>query len=270
VPPGQEGKIELAVEHTEGYTGEVAKSASVSTNDPKNPNFSLILRARFKSEGVPGVPPPPGPLNPNPVLTVEPLDRWITSALTGSTSSNTFFIYNPLPTAVHVKNVIPGGTAFSAVLGTIQEGKRYQVAVTSNPSLKAGHYVQTVTVVTDNSTQPEVKLALELTVYPKVFASPSGIMMPTLSIGSDLSTINWPAVFVRKIRENSFQIKSYTSTLPFLKLELLTETEGQAYRIRLTVDASKVKPGDFKGIIHVETNDPDVPFVDVPVQGSFK
>jgi hypothetical protein len=248
----------------------VAKSASVSTNDPKNPNFSLILRARFKSDAAPGAPPTPGALNPNSVLTVEPIDRWITSALTGSSSSNTFYVYNPLPTPVHVKNIIPGGTAFTATLGTIEEGKRYQVSVASNAALKAGHYVQTLRVVTDNSAQPEVKIEIDLTVYPKVFASPASIIMPALSVASDLSSINWPAIFVRKIREHSFQIKSYTSTLPFLKLELMTETEGQAYRIRITLDTSKIKPGEFKGTIHIETNDPDVPVVDVPVQGSFK
>jgi len=270
VPPGQEGKIELAVEHTEGYTGEVAKSAAVSTNDPKNPNFNLILRARFKSEATPGAPPVPGPLNPNPVLTVEPVDRWITSALTGSSSSGTLYIYNPQPAPIHVKNVIAGGTAFTAALSTVQDGKRYQLNVTSNPALKAGHYVQKVKLVTDSTAQPEVNIELDLTVYPKVFASPASIIMPPLSVTSDLSTINWPSIFVRKLREHSFQIKSYASTLPFLKLELMTETEGQAYRMRLTLDTAKIKPGDFKGTIRIETNDPDVPVVEVPVQGSFK
>lgn len=269
MPPGQEGKIELAVEHTEGLTGEVAKSASVSTNDPKNPNFNLILRARFKSDS-PSAPPAPGPLNPNPVLTVEPADRWITSALTGSSSSNTLYVYNPQATPVHVKKVIPGGTDFTVTLSTIQEGKRYQLTVTSNPALKAGHYVQTVKVVTDSTAQPEVAIELDLTVYPKVFASPASIPMPQLQITSDLASINWPAIYVRKLREHTFQIKRYTSTLPFLKLELTTETEGQVYRIRLTLDTTKIKPGAFKGTIHIETNDPDVPVVDVPVQGSFK
>lgn len=269
MPPGQEGKIELAVEHTEGYAGEVAKSASVSTNDPKNPNFNLILRARFKSDSV-IVPPTPGPLNPNAVLTVEPGDRWITSALTGSSSSNTLYVYNPQAAPVRVKKFIPGGTEFTATLSTIEEGKRYQVNVASNPALKPGHYLQTVTVVTDSTAQPEVKIALDLTVYPKVFASPASIIMPPLSVASDITTINWPSIYVRKLREHGFQIKRYTSTLPFIKLELITETEGQVYRIRITLDPTKVRPGDFKGTIHIETNDPDIPSVDVPIQGSFK
>lgn len=270
MPPGQEGKIELAVEHTEGLSGEVSKSASVSTNDPKNPTFSLILRARFKSEAGAGAQPVAGPLNPNPVLRVEPIDRLITSVLAGSSSSNTMYVYNPLPTPVHVKSVIPGGGAFTAGLTTIEEGKRYQLTIKSDPALKAGHYTQTVRVITDSTAQPEVKIELDLTVYPKVLASPASITMPVLPIGSQLSTINWPSVFVRKLRETGFQIKSYTSTLPFLQLGLKTETEGQSYRIQLTLDTSKIRPGEFKGMIHIETNDADVPVIDVPVQVSFK
>jgi len=270
VPPGQEGKIELAVEHTEGYAGEVAKSASVSTNDPKNPNFNLILRARFKSEPAPGAPPIAGPLNPNPVLRVEPVDRLITSVLVGSGSTNTVYVYNPLPAPVHVKSVIPGGVAFTAALTTLEDGKRYQVSLTSNPALKAGHYIQIVRVITDSAAQPEVKIELDLTVIPKVLASPPSITMPLLPISAEVSKISWPSVFVRKVRDHGFQIKSYTSTLPFLKLELTTVTEGQAYKIQLALDTTKIKPGDFKGTIHIETNDADVPIIDVPIQVSFK
>ena len=270
MPPGKEGKIELAVEHTEGYTGEVAKSASVSTNDPKTPNFSLILRARFKSDSVPGAPPAPAALNPKAVFTVEPSDRWITSALTGSSSSNTLYLYNPQPTLVHLKKVIPGGTDFTATLGTIQDGKRYQLIVASNSALKPGHYVQTVKVITDSTAQPEVAIELDVTVYPKVFVSPASIIMPTLAVATDLTTINWPMIFVRKVREQGLRIKSYNSTLPFIKLELITETEDQVYRIRITLDPTKIKPGAFNGKVHIETNDPDVPAIDVPIQGSFK
>ena len=85
-----------------------------------------------------------------------------------------------------------------------------------------------------------------------------------------MAAINWPMIYVRRLREPGLKIKSYTSTLPFLKLELLTESENQVYKIKLTVDSSKIKPGEFKGKVRIETNDPDVPFLEVPVQGAFK
>lgn len=270
MPPGQEGKIELAVEHTDGFSGEIAKSASVSTNDPKSPSFNLVLRARFKSNQPPAAAPPPPPLNPNPMLRVEPGDRWTTSVLSGSSSSTSLFLYNPLATPVHAKSIIPGGKEFTATLQTIQDGKRYQISVASNPTLKPGHYVQTLKILTDSTAQPHVAIELELTVYPKVFASPPSITMPAMPAAADLSAISWPIIYVRKIRETGLRIKSYSSTLPFIKLELLTEAEGQVYKIRLTLDTTKITPGQFKGTVHIETNDPEVPVLEVPVQGSFK
>jgi len=179
------------------------------------------------------------------------------------------YLYNNLATPVHIKSVVSPSSDFTAALQPIQDGKRYQLTVTTNASLKPGHYVETLKALTDSPAQPEVPIYVELTVYPKVYASPASIIMPTLPAGADLSAINWPMIFVRKIRAEGLKIKSYSSTLPFLKLELLTEADGQVYKIRLTLDHSKIKPGEFKGKVRIETNDPEVPVLEVPIQGSF-
>ena len=50
IAPGKEGKVTLAVENTEGYKGEVTKTASVATNDPEHENFTLTLKATFVAE----------------------------------------------------------------------------------------------------------------------------------------------------------------------------------------------------------------------------
>ena len=50
IEPGKAGSITLAVEKTEGYKGEVVKTASVTTNDPEHSTFTLTLRANFSGE----------------------------------------------------------------------------------------------------------------------------------------------------------------------------------------------------------------------------
>ena len=277
MPPGKEGKIELAVEHTEGLSGEIAKQASVATNDPKNANMILYLRARFKLP--PPVAPPPGvspaavsapaPAKPPSAFLIEPAERWITSVITGSISASSLYLVNNQSKPVHVKKLVLTGTDFNATLQPIQDGRRYEVRVATNPDLKPGRYNQTLRVMTDSGTAPETPIDLEVTVYPRVFASPTSIIMPRLPIASDLSSINWPMIYVRKLRDGGLKINSFTSTLPFLKLDLLTETDGQVYKIRLTLDKTQIKPGEFRGKVRIETNDPDVPVLEVPVQGSF-
>ena len=50
VEPGKEGTITLVVEKTDSYKGPVTKTASVTTNDPDQPSFTLTLRATFKAD----------------------------------------------------------------------------------------------------------------------------------------------------------------------------------------------------------------------------
>jgi hypothetical protein len=268
VPPGKEGKIELAVEHTDGYQGEVAKSAGVTTNDPKFASFNLILRARFKMNPPPGAPSATATGKRAPFL-VEPADRWISSVLVGSVTQSKLYIINNDPAPFHIKNVESGGTEFTANLQTIQDGRRYEILLSSNPTLKPGEYHQKLRIMTDNPAMLEVPVQLDLTVVPRVFAMPKSIIMPTLPVNVDLSSINWPNIIVRKVQSSGLKIKSYTTTLPFLKLDLLTEKEGEYYQIRLTIDNSKVKAGPFKGMIRIETNDANLPLIEVPVQGEF-
>ena len=62
-------------------------------------------------------------------------------------------------------------------------------------------------------------------------------------------------VGIRKI-VGSFQIKSLSSTLSFLKLESTTIVEGSNYRIRISIDPAKpLKAGDYSGNLIIETND---------------
>ena len=47
IAPGKTGSVTLEVAKTDGYKGEVSKTASVTTNDPNHQNFTLTLRATF-------------------------------------------------------------------------------------------------------------------------------------------------------------------------------------------------------------------------------
>ena len=50
ITPGKEGGITLVVEKTDGYKGDVTKTATVTTNDPAQQTFTLTLRATFATE----------------------------------------------------------------------------------------------------------------------------------------------------------------------------------------------------------------------------
>lgn len=271
--PGKEGKISLSVAHTDGLSGEIAKGATVTTNDPEHPTFSLLLRARIKLEQPPATQPLDYSSNSGKRLgtfSIEPNDRWITSALKGSQSSITMYVYNNSATPYKIKEVIPGGTDFTARLNPIQEGKRYELFVATNPALKPGQYHQKLRLLTDSKESPEITIDLEATVFSHIFATPTSILLPLIPTTIEESAFNLPAVTVRKIREGGLQIKKVSSTLSFIQPSLTTEVEGQVYKVKLTFKKTKdILKGPYKGKIVIETNDPDSPVIEVPIQGVF-
>ena len=261
------------VEHTDGYVGEVAKSAQVVTNDPANQSFNLLVRAYFKTLQPSGPAPAIALAGPGKVagpFTVSPSDRWVTSILTGSSSTGRISFYNGSGSPVRIKQVIPGGANFTAALEAIEEGKRYEITVATNPALKPGQYHQTMKVLTDSKAAPEMEIELAVTVYPKVFVMPTMLNLSPPQPGADSSEMSIPPIYVRKLREGGLKVNNVSSTLPFLSFVVATETEGQTYTVTVRIDKSKVTtPGEFKGKIRIETNDPDSPVLEVPVQGSF-
>ena len=201
---------------------------------------------------------------------ISPSDKWVTAVVTGLTMSNTFSFASVDKKPAHITKINQGGKDFDVTLRTVEDGKQYALAVTSNPALKPGRYTQTVEVVTDDPDMPRIPIELEINVYPLVIATPQTLMLPKLTLQSDLSRIAIPTIYVRKVKGDGLQIKRVSSTLPFLKLELQTEKAGEAYTVHASLDRSSgLSAGNFEGKILIETNDPDARVLEVVVRGGF-
>ncbi|HWP42319.1 MAG TPA: hypothetical protein VNO14_03720 [Blastocatellia bacterium] len=194
----------------------------------------------------------------------------MTSVITGSSAATRLYLYNREATPVRVKKLEPGGDKFNASIKPIEEGKRYEISVSTNPALKPGQYSQVMRVLTDSASKPEFTIQLDVTVFPQVFVSPASIVMPKLSLANDVASITIPMIYVRKVREGGLKINKVSSSLPFLTLQVVTETEGQFYTVRMKFDKSKITgTGDFNGVIRIETNDAQNPVLEVPFKCSF-
>ena len=277
ITPGKEGKITLSIQQTKGYWGEMAKSAAVATNDPVSPRFNLILRAYFKGDRPTPPAAAPKPANapvaevkpPGP-FTISPNDRWVTAAVKGSGTMTKMYLRAREDGSVRVKKAVVAGNEFTAEVLAIEEGKRYELTISTNPALKPGTYYQTLHLLTDDSKVPEMEIPLELKVVPLVFISPANILLPRMPVAGENNIGTLPFIYVRKIRDGGLEVKKVSSTLPFIKPEVSIEAEGQAYKITLKVDKSKItSPGEFKGMIRVETNDPETPAAEIPIKGVF-
>jgi hypothetical protein len=271
--PGAEGKITLAVEHTAGFSGKVQKSATVTTNDPMQPRFGLTLQMLFKpSPNQPAAGPasmPPSAITKMGPFVFSPSNEWRSAVVRGESTKGVVDILIQGDKPAHVTSLDPGGTAFTVTLRTVEDGKKYSVAIANNRELKAGHYTQKVRLITDNKDAAEIPINLELTVYPYVVAAPTAIHLSTVDLQSD-RPINVPTIYVQKVRGVDLLVTNVTSNLPFLKLEPKSDIVGQRYIIAVTVDRAKLPPpGVFRGKIHIETNDQEVPSLDVSIDGTL-
>jgi hypothetical protein len=194
----------------------------------------------------------------------------MTSVVTGLTISNTFTLVGVDKKPAHITKVDPGGKDFEVMLRTVDSGKQYALAVTSNPALKPGRHTQTIGVMTDDPDMPRIPIELEVNVYPLVIATPQTIILPKLPVNSDLSHIVIPTIYISKVRGGGLEISRVSSTLAFLKFELQTQRAGEAYTVRSSLEKPATPAaGDFEGKIRIETNDPDTPLLEVLVRGSF-
>lgn len=261
----------MAIDHTEGYIGEIVKSALVTTNDPQNPNLTLSLRALFKMEGRAGAVAAAFPteqrLGP---FGIQPSNRWAVEIFYGETANTTINLINREIIPIHVKKLVPGGGDFTATLQTVEGGKEYKLLVAINPGLQIGRYTQKVTLVTDRPDMPEILIELEANVRGRVFATPASLNLPGLTLDALGPGLTLGTIYVRRVGESGLKIRSVDSNLPFVQPEVTAQAEGQLYTIRLTVNKSKVTmPSKFRGTIRVKTNDAVVPVIRIPVQGSF-
>ena len=250
----------------------MAKSAYVTTNDAAKPSFNLILRALFKLEPKPGEEAKKTVYEGKRVgaFAISPADRWVGAVIRGTSTRTVLYLLNKEAAPVHIKEVVPGGDSFKVQIQPIEDGKRYELVLVSDPGLKAGQYTQTVKLRTDSAAAPESAVLLELTVYPKVMVSPTTVMVPVLPTSIDLSAIGLPKIYIRKPREGGLKILKVTSSLDFIRPILVTEKEGEFYTVDLKFDSQKTKPGEYEGKIRIETNDAETPVIEVPIKCAFR
>lgn len=250
----------------------MSKSAHVTTNDAARPSFNLVLRALFKVEPKPGdaVKTPAFEGSRSGAFVISPADRWSGGVIRGTSTRTSMYLLNKEAAPVRIKEVIAGGAAFKVELQPIEDGKRYELIIVSEPGLKAGRYAQTVKLRTDSSVSPETAVALELTVHPKVMVSPTAVIVPMLPTSIDLSALALPKIYIRKPREGGLKVTKVTSSLDFVRTILVTEKEGEYYTVDLKLDSQKTKAGEFDGKIVIETNDPESPVIEIPIKCSFR
>lgn len=129
------------------------------TNDPARERFTLTVRLTVVDDQTPSA----NQIGP---FFIAPSINWKGSTKQGMSVVGLMTLSNRSNELIRIKEVRNSSPAMPVRLNVLAVGKRFTLQIRSQLDLPVGLHRQTVTLITDNPTTPELKLELELEVTP--------------------------------------------------------------------------------------------------------
>ena len=150
--------------------------------------------------------------------------------------------------------------------------EEYWLDVETGPINEPGSHTRTIELKITGGNQTSLAIKLTINIASEnLVATPASLDLGELELSSLKSGIQKTTrLGVRKLI-GGFNVKSVSSTLPFLKFEQQTIVEGSNYLIKVSINLNSLpKPGPYSGVLRIETDDPQTPRVEVPIKVVFR
>jgi hypothetical protein len=248
IPPGQEGKIELAIDGGK-VKGRFSKSASVTTNDPNHPKLTLTLSGNIKS-----------------YVEIEPGTRVFLKGAYDEPVTKEITIYSqvenpPVPFAVtKLESDIDDKITYK--FEKTEDGK-YLIRIWKNPKLPVSNSFGTLSIYTNLEQVPMKQVQIQVTTQGNLEVNPA-----ILNFGSvpdpSVTKLEKPIQKTVTIAKNNgqFKIEDITFSTEGYRAKVDPLREGQSYKV--TVDFFPESGGkNYMGEMVVHTDDPLEPIVKI-------
>ena len=202
----------------------------------------------------------------------DPLPAVFVVAPRGTVKESSIEIINRKPERLEIAGLENPSKRFAARIDAIESGQRYRLTVTLKGEGPAGKQSDTVLLKTNLKTAPVLRIPVNTYVREKVYAFPDSVFLGRYGIseirGNPQAARNMAQILmVYRTGTAGFEIK-VTSDLP-LKIESARGPKGDQWETWIWPDPDRIEPGEIKGTISVETNDPDIPKLSVPITGNL-
>jgi hypothetical protein len=260
IKPGQTGKIHAVVD-TSTFTGPIAKTIAVQSNDPSTPMARLTMRANVKPfvQAVPN-----GFLRY--MLQLGQSDKQ--TAILVTEDEEPFKIVSIESPADFIKvdyEAVPA--AERAEAGRAGQ-EQYRINVTAGgPNAKVGPIAEKVKITTNSKHQPEFLLSVTGMIRPAYVVTPSVLNFGEVTFGDPAAT-RTVTVGSTDRTSDAFQVTKVESSNPNVVAEAKPVGNG-AFEITVRL-AKPGKAGAFDSNIKIYTNDQYRPVTDLPVRGNIK
>jgi hypothetical protein len=261
IPPGGAGKVTAAI-HTTNFKGPIAKSVTVTTNDPDHRTFALQLKAVVTV-----------PIDVQPSENVAFMGRYDElkpQELTlVASDGKPFDISSATPAdttfTVKVEATPETGTAEKPKPGTLASGSsRYKVTISPPAEPKIGRLMTQIDI---NTTHPKVAtltLRVNGNVTGDITFAPQTVM---LMVGGAATAEQKEAkVLLEKPTGDPLKILGVTANNPGLKPSYKMLKDGREAEITIKYDGAPLTTA-LNAAVTVQTNDKRQATVEIPVWG---
>jgi hypothetical protein len=253
IKPGAEGKVVAALD-TKNFSGPIAKSVLLVTNDPNRPQMNLFIKAIVK-----------------PFVDVLPQPFVRFSVVKGdSASQDTILVseekgFKPSiaeTSQPYVKAELAPAGDKDKVAG--RPGEQYKLHITVTPEAPEGLLNAPIRIATGVTQQPNVEVPVSGIIRPRVSVTPITVNFGNFTAGKDpitrniVVTNNKPAVPVR--------VTKAEVSVPGFMTDVVPTQEGISYTVVVRA-SEKVKKGPLDGKVKLFTSDKERAVIEIPLRG---
>ena len=249
---GTNGKIKATMD-TSNLKGGIAKAVRVYTNDPVNPEITLVMKANVKSQ----VEIDPGYARFVAVYG-EP-QKTIVEKLWSSEYPDLeiLAVDSPFPFVKTSFRESPEGERDKGI-----EGRQWQIAVKLDKDAPVGPMADFIVVKTNHPELKTVRIPLSGFVRPVLPVTPR-----VADFGRRELTENQTASLeIRNLSSSTVELGEISTDIEGLEAEIEPIEDGRLFKVLLTLKPGAPK-GDFEGMVTISTSSARQPTVEVSVRG---
>lgn len=243
IGPGQIGKIRVEMD-TAALSDYQREIVTLSVNDPKSPKVNVLLQGRIR-----------GPVVITPSEIVLKLIR-------GEQKSQEITIENNRKKPLKLVSVSSTKPAVSAKLTTVQQGQKYRVVASVDPSLAPGSVVGDLIIPSSDRAEPPMKIPYSVLVLSPIQVRPNVIYVGAKE-GDDVTRKE--TVALRHLKGRKFEIKSAQANLPGATIQRGELEDGPGYELKVTMPLTGMAKGMHTYLLAITTDAPDAPTIEIPI-----
>jgi hypothetical protein len=264
IKPGETGKVTAHVD-TVTFTGPIAKSVTLETNDPTTPTSQLTIHAIVK-----------------PYVEAYPAGFVRFNLLQGEVGTQSVTLYSEEDEPFEIKDVqVPGEWVKVNYRKIENDAERAQNigkagqnqwkidVVVGGPDAKIGPMADKIRIVTNSKHQPEYPISVTGVIRPTYRVEPTALNFGEVAPTDPAATRSVLLHSNDLKMPEQFAVTKVESSIPSITTAFKPLAQKGDYEVTLQV-AKDAKPGDIEGTVKIYTSDKVNPVVTLPVKGTIK